>query len=167
MSTTPTKRHTRRAVRVLLGAAALAALVTLPGIIVTRLNQQHHPWGPALMRRWNALTRTFAGKRFSPLAILEHTGRKSGKTFYTPLASFRLRDGFLLPLPYGPQVDWCRNTLATEHATLRRNGHAYPVERPELITLDAAVLADLPAPLRMSVKREAEQGLWLYRAHID
>jgi hypothetical protein len=166
MAATPVKRYTRHAGRILLGATALAALVTLPGIVVTRLNQQNHALGPVLMRRWNALTRTIAGKRFSPLAILEHTGRKSGKTFNTPLASFRFRDGFLLPLPYGPQVDWRRNTLAAGHATLHRNGRAHPLERPELITIDTTVLTDLPAPLRISIQREAQQGLWLHH-HTD
>jgi hypothetical protein len=80
------------------------------------------------------------------------------------------RDGFLLPLPYGPEVDWCRNTLAAGHATLHRNGRAYPLERPELITIDTTVVRELPAPLRMSIQREAQQALWLHHhtdTHID
>lgn len=162
MSATLIKRYARYGRRSLIGLTVLGLMVIVPGLIVTKLNQQNHPLGPMLMRRWNSLTRTVAGKRFAPLAILEHTGRKSGKTFKTPLASFRFRDGFLLPLPYGPQVDWCRNALASGHAVLHRNGHAYRLERAELITLDDTVLRNLPAPLRMSIKREAQQGLWLH-----
>ena len=39
-------------------------------------------------------------------------GRKSGRVYTTPLTSSHFGDGFQLPLPYGPQVDWCRNTVA-------------------------------------------------------
>ncbi|WP_139830100.1 PNPOx family protein [Mycobacterium triplex] len=99
------------------------------------------------------------------MALFEHTGRRSGRVFTTPLASFRYQDGFLLPLPYGPQVDWCRNTLAAGHATLTRNGTRYVLERPELVTLDATVLNRLPVPLRFMMRREAEQGIRLH--HIS
>jgi hypothetical protein len=52
-----------------------------------------------------------AGKRFSPWVTLEHTGRRSGRVYRTPLVTFPFGDGFVFMLPYGPGVeaaDHCR-----------------------------------------------------------
>lgn len=45
-------------------------------------------------------------------AIVVHTGRKSGKTYRTPVNLFRSGDGYVIALTYGAKSDWVRNVLA-------------------------------------------------------
>jgi deazaflavin-dependent oxidoreductase (nitroreductase family) len=70
-------------------------------------------------------------------AVIRHIGRRSGKTYATPVVADRVTDGFILPLPYGTRVDWLRNVLAAGRATIQVSGHAYDVVEPEII--DAAL----------------------------
>lgn len=52
-------------------------------------------------------------------AIVVHRGRKSGRTFRTPLWAFRRHNGFVIALTYGPETDWVRNVLAAGAANCR------------------------------------------------
>jgi deazaflavin-dependent oxidoreductase (nitroreductase family) len=45
-------------------------------------------------------------------AMIVHTGRKSGKTYRTPVSMFRTESGYRIALTYGPQSDWVRNVVA-------------------------------------------------------
>ncbi|HEX3647160.1 MAG TPA: nitroreductase family deazaflavin-dependent oxidoreductase [Pseudonocardiaceae bacterium] len=45
-------------------------------------------------------------------ALIVHTGRKSGKTYRTPVNMFRTDTGYRIALTYGPESDWVRNVLA-------------------------------------------------------
>src|SRR5438270_10605225 len=59
----------------------------------------------------NRITRRIAG--WMPgFAIVTHIGRKSGRTYRTPVNVFRTRDGFRIALTYGAESDWVRNVLA-------------------------------------------------------
>ena len=77
-----------------------------------------------------------AGRRHWYAAAIRHTGRRSGKEYATPVVADRVRDGFIVPLPYGTQVDWLRNVLAAGRATIKVGGGSYEVMQPEVI--DAA-----------------------------
>ncbi|GHO88621.1 hypothetical protein KSZ_66270 [Dictyobacter formicarum] len=93
-----------------------------------------------------------AGRHNSPYAALQHVGRRSESIYTTPvLADFVPRlGGFVIPLPYGENTDWCRNVMASGHFTLTRDQVVYTLIEPTLI--DAAdVLPELPAPM---------QGMW-------
>ena len=68
------------------------------------------------------------------LAVLKHVGRRSGRAYETPLGACSFGDGFILPLAYGTEVDWCRNVMAAGTCTLRWKGQEYVLERPEIIT---------------------------------
>jgi hypothetical protein len=72
----------------------------------------------------NRLVRTFAGRRFSPVAIVEHRGRRSGRRYRTPVLAFRAADGYFISLPYGAGRDWVRNVLAAGSCTLERGAAA-------------------------------------------
>ena len=50
-----------------------------------------------------------AGREHWYAAALQHTGRRSGKTYTTPVVADRVVDGVIVPLPYGTGVDWLRN----------------------------------------------------------
>jgi deazaflavin-dependent oxidoreductase (nitroreductase family) len=99
----------------------------------------------------NRVIRTFAGRRLSPVALLVHQGRRSGRRYRTPVMPLPLGDGFLVSLPYGPERDWVRNVLAAGRCTLQRGGRRFELDDPRL--LDAAGAAPLlPAALRPALR---------------
>ena len=82
----------------------------------------------------NPLLIGVAGSGRIPLwAVVEHTGRRSGKRYRTPIAMRRTARGFVIPLPYGEGTDWCRNTIAANGCAVRWNGRSVPVGSPRVI----------------------------------
>ena len=79
----------------------------------------------------NRLTSRNAGSAKSPFAILRHVGRRSGKTFETPIMVAPLGEDFVLALTYGPKVDWYRNLQANGKGTLIWHGKTYTIEKLE------------------------------------
>lgn len=77
--------------------------------------------------------------------VVTHIGRKSGKTYQTPLDAFPTEAGYVLVARYGPESDWVQNVLAAGQASLRVDGAEYPLESPRLVGLDEALDA-LTAP---------------------
>jgi hypothetical protein len=70
--------------------------------------------GP-MTRVLNPLTLKLAGRpHFHLAAQLTHTGRRSGRTYVTPVGARRAGDMVLIPLTFGNQSDWSRNVLAEE-----------------------------------------------------
>jgi deazaflavin-dependent oxidoreductase (nitroreductase family) len=99
----------------------------------------------------NRVIRTFAGRRLSPVALMVHQGRRSGRQYRTPVMPLPLGDGFLVSLLYGPRRDWVRNVLAAGGCTLQRGGRRFELTDPRL--LDAAGAAPLlPAALRPALR---------------
>ena len=78
----------------------------------------------------NRITMTFAGKRI--YAVVHHVGRRSGKTYITPVVAMPGGDGFYIPLPYGPDVDWCRNVFTGAGCRLELRRRFYSVDCPRL-----------------------------------
>jgi deazaflavin-dependent oxidoreductase (nitroreductase family) len=99
----------------------------------------------------NRVIGTIAGRRGSPVGLMVHQGRRSGRRYRTPVMPLPLRDGFLVSLPYGPKRDWVRNVLAAGRCALVRGGRRFELTDPRL--LDAAGAAPLlPAPLRPALR---------------
>lgn len=94
---------------------------------------------PAMMR--------VAGGRHWYAAVIWHSGRRSGKQYGTPVVAEPIEAGFIIPLPYGEDVDWLRNVLAAKQATIDAKGASYFVVDPEVINAEAAFLL-LPPRLR-------------------
>lgn len=92
----------------------------------------------------NRVTRRSAGSRHSAFALVRHVGRRSGKTYETPLIVAPLDDGFVLALTYGPDVDWYRNLMASGHGTLLWHGQAIAIGMPEPIDRARAIQAFSP-----------------------
>ncbi|RDH78177.1 nitroreductase family deazaflavin-dependent oxidoreductase [Mycolicibacterium moriokaense] len=86
-----------------------------------------------------------AGRRWWYAGVIRHTGRRTGKSYATPVVVTPVTgDGFVIPLPYGTEVDWLRNVAAAGRATVTVDGETYEVREPEVITAaEAAPL--LPA----------------------
>lgn len=93
----------------------------------------------------NPAVLNFAGRPSSPYAVVHHVGHHSGRTHSTPVRARPTPEGFIIPLPYGSDVDWCRNVLAAGHCTISWNGNDYPVGEPEVIDA-ATVLSLVPLP---------------------
>jgi deazaflavin-dependent oxidoreductase (nitroreductase family) len=88
--------------------------------------------------RWlNPLVLLLAGTRLLPFyGVLEHRGRRSNKTFRTPIVVRPTTDGFIVPMPWGQTTDWYRNVRAAGACVIHWKGRDYKLEQPELI--DAA-----------------------------
>ena len=100
----------------------------------------------------NPLMLRLAGKRFWYASVVEHSGRRSGKTYSTPVVADRVGRDILIPLPYGTQVDWVRNVLTAGSATVVRKGETLAVGAPELIDSTQA-LPLLPRNRRRTFER--------------
>jgi len=93
-----------------------------------------------MARRTAPLMSRFAGGSWNPLfAIVEHTGRRSGRRYEAPVAARRGSDGFVISLAFGAQSDWYRNLLASDGGVIRWRDRRYPVGAPERIEASAAM----------------------------
>jgi deazaflavin-dependent oxidoreductase (nitroreductase family) len=82
----------------------------------------------------------FAGKRWNPMfSVVRHTGRKSGRTFETPVAARRIPGGFVLALAFGSGVQWYRNLAAAGGGAIRWRGIEHPVGAPQAIDAETAL----------------------------
>ena len=100
----------------------------------------------------NPLMLQLAGRRHWYASVIEHTGRRSGKRYSTPIVADQVGQDILIPLPYGTQVDWVRNVLTAGHATLISKGRHFEVDSPELIDSTQA-LPLLPRERRHTFER--------------
>jgi deazaflavin-dependent oxidoreductase (nitroreductase family) len=82
-----------------------------------------------------------------PLAIVHHTGRKTGRAYRSPVVAVRSPTGFVIPLTYGRDVDWARNMLAADGCELERAGSRVRLENPRIVGFEEAG-PQLPGPAR-------------------
>ncbi|RAV03888.1 nitroreductase family deazaflavin-dependent oxidoreductase [Mycolicibacter senuensis] len=75
-----------------------------------------------------------------PFAVVEHTGRKSGTVYRTPVSAFAKDDNVGILLPYGDNTDWIRNVLAAGQCTLQRRGRKYTVTDLRVVATDSPEL---------------------------
>ncbi len=99
----------------------------------------------------NHIVRTFAGRRFSPVAVVVHRGRTSGRRYRTPVIAFRFDDGYVISLPYGADRDWVRNVLAAGFCTLERGGRRVVLTDPSVLA-GSEGFAPLPGPVRAALR---------------
>jgi deazaflavin-dependent oxidoreductase (nitroreductase family) len=80
----------------------------------------------------NRITSLFAGW-LPGFGILTHVGRKSGKTYRTPVNVFRARNGFVIALTYSSQSEWVKNVLAAGGCELKTRGKKYLLSVPKVV----------------------------------
>jgi deazaflavin-dependent oxidoreductase (nitroreductase family) len=102
--------------------------------------QTHTAWRQLQERvrgfnKWllNPLTLRFAGRPFSPYALVRHVGRRSGRIYHTPVVIAQTGEHDIIPLPYGAHVDWARNVLAADGCTVLWQGCAHRAGEPHII----------------------------------
>ena len=111
-----------------------------------------------------SMVRSLAGV-FNPLAmpvassglvpvwgVVRHTGRRSGRSFATPIALASKGDVFFVPLPWGERTDWCRNVVAARGGVVRYRGRDHRVVEPVVVSAAAAAPA-FPRIIRPVIAR--------------
>jgi deazaflavin-dependent oxidoreductase (nitroreductase family) len=84
-------------------------------------------------------------------AVVIHRGRKSGRTFRTPLWAFRRGNRFVIALTYGSATDWVRNVQAAGGCELESRRRHYQLGGPRLYLDENAT--DMPPLIRFMLRR--------------
>jgi deazaflavin-dependent oxidoreductase (nitroreductase family) len=121
------------------------------------------------LRRLTRVTRPLAlrsaGKETANTAVVCHVGRRSGRTYRTPVVAAEHDDSFLIALPYGERTDWLKNVLAAGSATLVTRGRTHRVDKPEVIPMAEATTYFGPKEQRMHRQFGVDSALLLHRTH--
>jgi deazaflavin-dependent oxidoreductase (nitroreductase family) len=108
------------------------------------LGRRQRFFGP-LTRVLNPLIRRLAGGSHTPLiGLIYHQGRRSGRSYATPVGIGSTGVSFLIPLTFGVDADWCRNVLAAGRCSVKWGGSNYAAIEPEVVSAESAP-ADLAA----------------------
>jgi deazaflavin-dependent oxidoreductase (nitroreductase family) len=98
----------------------------------------------------NPFVRLIAG-RLSPFAIVNHTGRISGRAYRTPVLGFAKSGSLVIVLMYGARSDWVRNVVAAGAATVTRVGRSEAYVEPRMVGHDEAT-GSVPRIFRVPVR---------------
>jgi deazaflavin-dependent oxidoreductase (nitroreductase family) len=93
----------------------------------------------------NHVTRPVAGHA-PGFGIVVHRGRRSGRSYSTPVNVFAREGGFAVALTYGPDSQWVRNVLAAGRAEIVTRGHNHAVVAPRVVQDTAR--EHVPPPVR-------------------
>jgi deazaflavin-dependent oxidoreductase (nitroreductase family) len=92
-----------------------------------------------------------------PWAVILHRGRRSGRSYRTPVLAFRQEQALVVALLYGEDSDWLRNLRAARGGRVVRMGRTFELGEPRVLdTSMAAELARLP-PLARAYCRLADK----------
>jgi deazaflavin-dependent oxidoreductase (nitroreductase family) len=94
----------------------------------------------------NPILRRVAG-RLPGFAIVEHVGRRSGRTYRTPVNLFAASDGgYVIALTYGRDSEWVRNVLAARGCGAQTRGRQIRLSDPQIVHDEHQTL--VPAAVR-------------------
>jgi deazaflavin-dependent oxidoreductase (nitroreductase family) len=119
-------------------------------------------------RIFNPLMRGLAGSRRLPLfAVVRHRGRRSGRSYATPVAARMTPDGFIIPLTFGARADWFRNVRAAGGCVIGWKGAEYAVVEPEIVAWADARSAFTPLERTLVPLIGIQRFVRLRRAPLD
>jgi deazaflavin-dependent oxidoreductase (nitroreductase family) len=98
--------------------------------------------------------------------IVEHTGRRSGRAYRTPVLVFDRPGGFAITIGYGLRSDWVRNLLAADGGALVHRRRRYVLTNPRVLT-GAEALDALPAGYRAFARAAHVEGVLVVEAAVD
>jgi deazaflavin-dependent oxidoreductase (nitroreductase family) len=102
---------------------------------------------PRAVARFQRLVTNPLVRLWAPLlpgyGVIVHTGRRSGRTYRTPLNVFRAPGGFAIVIAYGRESDWLRNVRAANGGEIVSRRRRHEVSNPRLVSGPDA-LAVLP-----------------------
>ena len=93
----------------------------------------------------NRVFRLFAG-RAPWFGVVMHRGRRSGRSYRTPINVFRVPGGYVVALTYGPDTDWVKNVLADGGCVLETRGRRVTLRDPRILRDETR--RDVPTPVR-------------------
>jgi len=100
-------------------------------------------WARAFNHRvTNPIMMKFAGRWL--YTVVEHVGRRSHRTYHTPVLGQTIENGFVIPLPYGTDTDWCLNILAVNGCSVQWHGNSYRLTAPQIVEQAAGERAYSP-----------------------
>ncbi|WP_280400094.1 nitroreductase family deazaflavin-dependent oxidoreductase [Nocardia carnea] len=106
---------------------------------------------PAWLDRWGARLLNPGMRRVAPwlpgYAVVEHTGRRTGRPYLTPVTVFRKGRVMAVVLFHG-ETDWARNVLAAGGASLRYHRTTIAVGDPRIMR-PHQTCADVPRIARL------------------
>ncbi|MBJ7598706.1 MAG: nitroreductase family deazaflavin-dependent oxidoreductase [Candidatus Nephthysia bennettiae] len=97
------------------------------------------------LRVTNRVTGPLAG-RLPWFGVLVHRGRRSGRTYRTPVNVFEIPDWYVVALTYGPDAEWVRNVLEAGECELQTRGRRVRLTAPRLVRDENRRL--VPPPVR-------------------
>jgi len=95
-------------------------------LVTNRVSRHVAPWAPGF-------------------AMVHHTGRRSGRSYETPVNVFRRDDGYLFALTYG-EGEWVKNVVAAGACEITTRRRTIALHEP-LLYRDAR-RAGIPIPAR-------------------
>jgi deazaflavin-dependent oxidoreductase (nitroreductase family) len=98
-------------------------------------------WLRVLSRTLNRVTLRLARSGRGPFTIVRHRGRRSGRTYETPIMVARLGSDFVVELTYGDRVQWYRNVVAAGGCELVRGDRVVTVVGVEPLPAEEGLAA--------------------------
>jgi deazaflavin-dependent oxidoreductase (nitroreductase family) len=91
---------------------------------------------PKVVGRWNKAGLNRLTRHIAPwmpgFGVIVHRGRRSGRSYQTPVNVFSAGNGYVVALTYGPDTDWVKNVLAAGGCELRTRGQTIRLGSPRL-----------------------------------
>jgi deazaflavin-dependent oxidoreductase (nitroreductase family) len=91
---------------------------------------------PQAVGRWNRVGLNRVTRHVAPwlpgFGVVIHRGRRSGRSYRTPVNVFRTEDGYLFALTYGPDTDWVKNVQAAGGCELETHRRTVRLVSPRL-----------------------------------
>ena len=94
---------------------------------------------PRLARRLASFNNHVTNRLTAPLAphlpgfgVVTHVGRRSGRSYRTPVNVFSRDSGFVFALTYGRAAQWVQNVLRAGQCELTTRGRTYALTNPEI-----------------------------------
>lgn len=118
------------------------------------------PGGMRVLARFNKYVTNPLQRLWAPYlpfyAVIEHTGRKSGASYRTPVMAFVENGTLTVLLNYGAGSDWVRNIQAADFAGVVHRRRHYRLEAVRVVTADSP---GLPAGIRRTADASERTAL--------
>ena len=92
---------------------------------------------PARVAQWNKVGLNRVVRHVAPwmpgLGLVVHRGRRSGRTYQTPVNTFPTENGYIIALTYGAEkTEWVKNVVAAGGCEVRTGGRSYQADSPRV-----------------------------------
>ena len=92
-------------------------------------------------------------RRLPPFAVLHHRGRRTGRSYDTPVQAYPTPDGWVVGLAYDRNSAWVLNLLAAGGGEMTRSGRRYQLTQVRRAGPEARELLPARASLMMRALR--------------